>query len=99
MFALVVRFELQPGAEEAFDALVAETVPAIHADEPGTLQYVVHTVEDSPGSRLFYEVYRDREAWQAHERYEHTARFLQEIRQHLAEPPRLELLTPTTPTT
>ena len=94
MFALVVRFELLPGAEGAFDALVAEAVPAIGAGEPGTLGYVVHTVDDSPGSRVFYELYRDRAAWEEHERYEHTARFLESVRQHLVAPPRVELLTP-----
>ena len=95
MFALVVRFDLLPGAEAAFDALVAEAVPAIDAGEPGTIGYVVHTVEDAPGSRVFYELYRDRAAWQAHERYEHTARFLQLLQQHLSAPPRVEFLTPT----
>jgi quinol monooxygenase YgiN len=94
MFALVVRFDLLPGAEAAFDALVAEAVPAIGSGEPGTLGYVVHTVDGEPGSRVFYELYRDRAAWQAHEQYEHTARFLQDLQQHLASPPRIEFLTP-----
>jgi len=94
MFAIVVRFDLLPGAEVAFDALVAEAVPAIDAGEPGTIGYVVHTVEGSPGSRVFYELYRDRAAWEAHERYEHTARFLAALQQHLVEPPRVEFLAP-----
>ena len=98
MFALVVRFDLLPGAEAAFDALVAEAVPAIGAGEPGTLGYVTHTVDGSPGSRVFYELYRDRAAWEAHERHEPTARFLESIGQHLAAPPRVEFLTPASAT-
>ena len=94
MFALVVRFDLLPGAEAAFDALVAEAVPAIGAGEPGTLGYVTHTVDGSPGSRIFYELYRDRAAWEAHERHEPTARFLESIGPLLAAPPRVEFLTP-----
>lgn len=94
MFALVVRFQLAPGSGAAFDALVAETLPHIHAEEPGTLTYVVHTVEDDPDARVFYEVYRDRAAFDAHAAYPHTARMLQEMKAHFAAEPRVEFLTP-----
>jgi hypothetical protein len=40
VFGLVVRFELLEGHEEAFDGLVAETLPEIRAKEPGTCLYV-----------------------------------------------------------
>jgi hypothetical protein len=54
MFGLVVRFELLEGHEEAFDWLVAETLPEIRSKEPGTVQYVTHRVVGSPLSRVFY---------------------------------------------
>lgn len=77
MLGLVVRFELRDaGTAEAFDALVRETVEQIMTSEPGTLVYVTHTVEDAPLSRVFYEVYRDRAAFEAHEQKPHTVRFL-----------------------
>ena len=61
-FALVVRFTVRPGAEAQFDALVAETAAGIRDHEPGTLVYACHTVQDQPRQRIFYELYRDREA-------------------------------------
>jgi quinol monooxygenase YgiN len=74
--ALVVRFTVLPGAEAEFDALVAETAAGIRDHEPGTLTYACHTVQDRPRERVFYELYRDRAAFQAHESTEHTRRFL-----------------------
>ena len=59
-YGLVVRFEVLDGHEEAFDALTAETVAEIEAQEPGTLVYITHTEEGSPSVRLFYELYRGR---------------------------------------
>ncbi len=83
-FALVVRFELRAGQEAAFDALVARTVAAIKAHEPGTLVYATHAVQGSPSSRVFYELYADRAAFEAHEATAHTRAFLTEREQHVA---------------
>lgn len=94
MFALVVRFDLKDDeAAAAFDRLVAETVEEITALEPGTLVYATHTVTDAPLSRVFYEVYRDREAFEEHERRPHTRRFLEQRRDYVADF-RVEFLTP-----
>lgn len=75
-FALVVRFTVKPGREADFDALTAATVADVHRDEPGTLLYVTHEVADRPGERIFYELYRDRAAFDAHEAQPHVRHFL-----------------------
>lgn len=75
-FGLSVRFTLKEGAAEAFDALVAETLAGIRASEPGTLVYVNHLVEGQPDQRIFYELYRDRAAFDEHEQQPHTRKFL-----------------------
>ncbi len=77
-FALVVRFTVRPGAETQFDALVADTAAGIRASEPGTLVYACHHVDGQPRQRIFYELYRDRAAFDAHEQSAHTRRFLAE---------------------
>lgn len=95
MFGLTVRFDLKDeDAAQGFDHLVAETAPGIREQEPGTLLYAVHTVEDAPLARVFYEMYADREAFEAHESQPHTKRFLSERDQYIAET-RVEFLTPT----
>ncbi|WP_280496166.1 putative quinol monooxygenase [Nocardia farcinica] len=94
MFALVVKFHLiDVNKAEAFDRLVAETVQAIRDHEPGTLVYATHAVEGEPLSRVFYEVYRDRAAFDEHERQPHTRRFL-DRRGEFIESFRVEFLAP-----
>jgi quinol monooxygenase YgiN len=75
-FALVVRFTVKPGAEQAFDDLVAQTAEKIRKHEPGTLVYACHRVENKPQQRIFYELYRDRAAFDTHENQPHVMHFL-----------------------
>jgi quinol monooxygenase YgiN len=82
-FGLVVRHTLKPGSAAAFDELAADALQLIRAREPGTLVYAVHRVADEPQVRLFYELYRDRDAFNDHEAQPHTRHFLQEREQHL----------------
>jgi quinol monooxygenase YgiN len=96
MFALVVEFEIRDGHAKVFDALVADTVAEIMRAEPGTVAYVTHTRSDNPNVRIFYECYRDHNAFLAHEQQPHTARFLHERDQHLARPPTVWRLHPAT---
>jgi quinol monooxygenase YgiN len=85
MFGLCVRFTCKDQASaEAYDRLVAETVEGIKASEPGTLVYACHLVEGQPLQRIFYELYRDRAAFEAHEAAPHTRRYLDQRDQYLA---------------
>jgi quinol monooxygenase YgiN len=94
VFAIAVRFDLPDAdAADAFDALVADTLPGIRSAEPGTLLYLTHTVDGEPLARLFYEVYRDRAAHADHEARPETAAFLERVR-GLGAVGRAELLTP-----
>ena len=79
MFGLCVRFTCkdETSAKE-YDRLVAETIEAIKVHEPGTLVYASHLVDGQPLQRIFYELYRDRAAFDAHEQSAHTRRFLAE---------------------
>ncbi len=92
MFGLVVRFDLKDGSGEVFDALTSEAVALIKEAEPGTLVYACHAVDGAPESRVFYELYRDRDAFEDHERQEHVRRFHEKKAQYLAGEPRVEFL-------
>ncbi|NJQ04536.1 putative quinol monooxygenase [Streptomyces lonarensis] len=85
-FGLYVRFTLRDDrAAAGFDALVAATAPKIASEEPGTLTYLVHTVEGEPLVRVFYELYADRAAFEAHEEQPHVKHFLAERGQYLTD--------------
>jgi quinol monooxygenase YgiN len=76
MYALVVRFDIRDdGAAREFDTLTAQAVAEITEKEPGTLVYATHVVEGEPLARVFYEVYRNRDAFQAHEDAQHVKDF------------------------
>lgn len=93
MYALTVRFDLKDAASaEAFDSLVERTGEGIRQLEPGTLAYVTHRVDGEPLARVFYELYRDRAAFEEHEKQPHTVRFLSERDQYIAAV-RVEFLT------
>jgi quinol monooxygenase YgiN len=77
-FAVVVRFTVRPGSEEAFDRLVADTASGVREREYDTLIYACHTVDGRPRQRIFYELYRNRTAFERHETTEHVRRFLAE---------------------
>lgn len=77
MFGLMVRFTCRDEeSADKFDRLVAETIEKIKTAEPGTLVYTAHRVDGQPLQRIFYELYRDRASFDAHEEQEHTRRFL-----------------------
>jgi quinol monooxygenase YgiN len=92
MFGLVVRFNLKDGSGEVFDALMSEAVALIREAEPGTLVYACHAVEGGAEARVFYELYRDKDAFEEHERQEHVRRFHEKKAQYLSGEPRVEFL-------
>lgn len=79
----IVIFTLREGAARTFDRLVESTVEAIGDKEPGTLIYACHAVADAPQQRIFYELYRDRDSMQDHERQPHVRRFIAEREQYV----------------
>lgn len=94
MFGIAVRFDIRDeSVVEEFDTLVAETVEKIKTDEPGTLIYAVNRVEGEPLSRVFYELYADEDAFEAHEAYPHTSAMLAKLPDYLGSQ-RLERLIP-----
>ena len=95
MFGLMVRFTCKDEeAAAAFDELVARTGEQIKAHEPGTLIYTVHRVDGRPLERIFYELYRDKNAFEVHESQEYVKAFLSAREQYLSstEVDRLDLV-------
>ena len=59
-----------------FDRAADEVAEQVRAGEPDTLVYVIHTVPKAPMQRIFYEVYRDRAAYEQHEKQPYVQRFV-----------------------
>jgi quinol monooxygenase YgiN len=59
-----------------FDRIAEEAAEQVRANEPDTLVYVIHTVPKAAMQRIFYEVYRDRDAFERHEQQPYIKRFV-----------------------
>src|SRR5205823_483119 len=75
LYGLIAIYTLAEGAAADFDALAEEVVAEVRASEPDTLVYAVHSVPNAEMQRIFYEVYRDRMAYEDHKRRPHIQRF------------------------
>lgn len=74
-FAIVVRFDLKPGARPGFEALVRENARSSVRDEPGCRRFDVLSPRDGSDSVTLYEIYDDRTAFEAHLETAHFATF------------------------
>jgi quinol monooxygenase YgiN len=75
LYGLIAIYTLAEGATADFDALAEEVVAEVRASEPDALVYAVHSVPNAEMQRIFYEVYRDRMAYEDHKRRPHIQRF------------------------
>jgi quinol monooxygenase YgiN len=75
LYGLIAIYTLAEGAAADFDALAERVVEEVRADEPDALVYAVHSVPNAEMQRIFYEVYRDRMAYEDHQRQPHIQRF------------------------
>jgi quinol monooxygenase YgiN len=90
-YGRIMIYTVIEGHDDAFDRLAAEVVQAVRQSEPGTLVYACHTVDNSPGQRLFYQLFRDANAVEEHTRQPHVQRFAREARAHVSGTNVLEL--------
>ena len=59
-----------------FDRLAERAAEGVRMTEPDTLVYVIHVVPKAPMQRIVYEIYRNRAAFESHERQPHIQRFM-----------------------
>ena len=79
-YGRIVIFTLLDDRVADFDRLAEQTAEEVRTAEPDTLVYVIHLVPNAPMQRIFYEIYRDREAFDSHENQPYMQRFVAERR-------------------
>jgi len=79
-YGRILIFTLLDDRVADFDRLAEETAEYIRTGEPDTLVYVIHLVPNAPLQRIFYEIYRDRAAFDSHESQPYMQRFVAERR-------------------
>lgn len=78
LYGFISIFTLGEGQGDRFDRLTQDLLSHVRESEPDTLVYIAHTVPNAPLQRIFYEVYRNRAAYDEHGRQPHFQRFLAE---------------------
>jgi quinol monooxygenase YgiN len=73
MFSLMVQLEVQPEHRAEFLAAIAVNAEASVRDEPGCLRFDVCSVEGHQNRFVFYELYTDAAAFDAHRAAPHFA--------------------------
>jgi quinol monooxygenase YgiN len=75
LFGQIAIYTLIEDQVHEFDRLTERVVGQVRASEPDTLVYIVHAVPSAPMQRILYEVYRDRAAFDRHERQPYVTEF------------------------
>ncbi|SRR5216683_920190 len=83
LYGLITIYTLIDERVDDFDRLVERAAGEVRVQEPDTLVYNVHMVPKAPMQRIFYEIYRDRSAYDHHERQPYIQRFVAERRPYV----------------
>jgi quinol monooxygenase YgiN len=79
-YGRILIFTLLEDRVADFDRLAEEAAEYVRTGEPDTLVYVIHLVPNAPLQRIFYEIYRDRTAFDSHESQPYMQHFVAERR-------------------
>ncbi len=82
-YGRILIFTLLDDKAADFDRLAEQTAEEVRTGEPDTLVYVIHLVPNAPMQRIFYEIYRDRAAFDSHENKSYMKRFVAERRAYV----------------
>jgi autoinducer 2-degrading protein len=73
VFSLTVQLQVRPERREEFLAAITKNAAASVRDEPGCLRFDVSSVEGDENRFVFYELYTDADAFEAHRAAPHFA--------------------------
>ncbi len=89
---IIAKLKVKPGSEKqlenAFRAMIAKV-----RGEAGTEAYVLHRSVQDPTAFVFYEVYKDQAAFEAHGKTPHMAELGNALRGNLDGRPQIDILT------
>jgi autoinducer 2-degrading protein len=85
MLVVLVRVKVRAESLAEFERAILTNADAARTREPGCVRFDVCQSEDDPGQWLFYEVYKDAAAFEAHRASPHFAAYQQVAERVLLE--------------
>jgi autoinducer 2-degrading protein len=86
MYVLVVSAKVKPEQRSRFLEAIEDNAVSAVREEPGCLRFDVVRDNDDPDHYLFYEVYRDEDAFATHRGSDYFARWREAAEVCLSEP-------------
>jgi quinol monooxygenase YgiN len=68
---VIAKIKAKAGSEGEVESAFREMIGKVRANEPATLIYALHKSVQDPTTFVFYEVYQDQAAFDAHGKTEH----------------------------
>ena len=90
--SLIAKLKVQPGKDAEFEAAAKQMIATVKESEPGTLSYVLHKNTKDATEFIYYEVYQDQAALDAHGKTDHMKAFGGKIGALLAGRPEISIL-------
>lgn len=79
MISLIVRLDVVPERREEFLAAITSNAASTFGDEPGCIRFDVCQSQSDPHHFVFYEIYRDEAALEAHRAAPHFAQWREAV--------------------
>jgi autoinducer 2-degrading protein len=86
MYVVIVSARVKPEQRGRFLQAIEDNAVTAVREEAGCLRFDVVRDADDPDHYLFYEVYRDEDAFRAHRDTDHFARWREAAEECLSEP-------------
>ncbi len=90
---VVAKIKAKAGNEAEVEQAFRKMIGKVRANEPGTLQYVLHRSTQDPTQFLFYEVYQDQASFDSHGKTEHMKELGGSLGGKLDGRPQLDIVT------
>jgi quinol monooxygenase YgiN len=72
--SVIAKLKVKAGSESDFESAAREMIAKV-SSEPGTLSYILHKDVRNPTTFVYYEVYQDQAALDAHGKTDHMKAF------------------------
>lgn len=89
---LIAKLKAKQGHENELEAAFHDMIKKVRANEPGCLTYILNRSNDDPTMFVWFEIYADKEALDAHRKTDHMKEMGQRIA-NILESRQVELLT------
>jgi quinol monooxygenase YgiN len=89
---VIAKLKVQPGKDAEFEAAAKQMIATVKESEPNTLTYILHKNTKDATEFVYYEVYQDQAALDAHGKTDHMKAFGGKIGALLAGRPEISIL-------